>query len=148
MNQLATHRVDFYVLDNTHELSTLKTVCKLVEKAYQQNHTILILTENASMSDKLNQLLWTYSDTSFIPHSNNPADTVPILICVKTQDSISLTDYEILINVSTQFPDNFQKFQRVVEIVDGTPENKQTARMKYKMYREKQCQLFSHQIIS
>jgi DNA polymerase-3 subunit chi len=139
-------RVDFYVLQDTHELSILKTACKLAEKAYQQNHTVLILTENASYADKLNQLLWTFNDTSFIPHSDNPNDKAPLLVIAAEQKSISLTDHEILINLSPQFPESLQSFQRIIEIVDGTPENKQIARNKYKMYREKNCQLFSHQL--
>ena len=60
-------RVDFYHLQNQRLEDVLP---KLLEKAYATGNKIAVKIGNDERVDFLNALLWTYNDTSFLPHGS------------------------------------------------------------------------------
>ena len=59
---------DFYILENRSPNGRFRLACRIVEKAYLKNNNIYLLTKNVEDSDILNDLLWTFSQSSFVPH--------------------------------------------------------------------------------
>ena len=58
-------RIDFYHLE---KMSFEEAVPLVLEKAYERGNKVLIRLEGAAACDSLNQILWTYSPDSFVPH--------------------------------------------------------------------------------
>ncbi len=138
-------RVDFYILpdDNLNNLRLF--ACRLAEKAWQQGQRILIRTENGDEARRMDDLLWTFRDGSFIPHGlagGEDQDQQPILIGPGNQP---LPQVPLLINMcaDTVQPD---AAERVAEIVNQEAGLKQRGREHYKMYREQGHELHHHEM--
>ena len=116
-------RIDFYQLNPSRR--TEDVVCRLCEKAYSQQQHVLVLTRDAEQSERIDQMLWVYEDDSFIPHDLDEVDGMktPVLI----QNNPASTGHrEILINLTTNIPEFFPQFERVLELV--TEDNRTEAR--------------------
>ena len=137
-------RVDFYVLERTPAGERDVATCKLAHKAYRLGHRIYILTPDADQADKLDQLLWTFSPGTFVPHglnSNETADPLPVVIGPEEPP----TEFDdVLISLVSQVPECFSRFRRVAEIVDNDAEQKQHARARFRFYRERGYPLQTH----
>lgn len=139
-------RVDFYILNKSEIRSCYQLACRLIEKAYMKTHTVYVHVENEQQAHLLDELLWTFRDNSFIPHtllneSHNIA--APVRIGYK-QAPDKLTD--IMLNLTLVIPPFYQSFQRIIEIVPTIREWQEALRKHYRYYREQGCQLIDHQI--
>ena len=63
----------FYKLKNT---SIDLFLISLIEKSISKNWNSLVLLDNTERMEEINDLLWTFSDTSFIPHGSQ-SDSSP-----------------------------------------------------------------------
>ena len=120
--------------------------CKLVDKAYQLKHTIYIHTANQPQAQQLDDLLWTFNQGSFLPHSLNSAEhsaAEPIVIGYPQQ---ATTFHDVLINLNEEVPAFFSQFERVAEIVCGDDNMRNQARQRYKFYRDRGYSLNTHNI--
>jgi len=138
-------KVDFYLLESLGFDGVYNTVCKLSEKAYEQQKTVLIYVRSKSEAEHLDKLLWTYSETSFLPHALIPQKT-PISIGFLDGELPFPQKYDILLNLTLKTPEFFNQFDRVIEVVSGEPTERQAARERYRFYRDNQCELNSHQL--
>ncbi len=149
-------KVDFYVLPENS--SREHFACALVQKALtqkQDNH-IYIDTASESAAAALDDLLWTFKDTSFLPHCllADNADDVPVVIGHGAQTHQQIPDHaRIMINLSNQMPqssnpDALNKVERILEIVAGSESDRQQARQRYANYRDQGHELNSHTIES
>jgi DNA polymerase-3 subunit chi len=136
-------RVDFYLLTTN---TSLPFACRLIDKAYQQSESAYVYTSSIQESQQLDELLWTFSDISFIPHSmitTENSSVIPFLIGNTTPPAIC---QNLLINLTNELPDFFKQFKRVIEIVPATEEKKSLARKRFAEYRQQNCELNTHQI--
>jgi len=139
-------QVDFYVLESSDELSRMKTVCRLADKVQRMGHNIFVLTQDANQSKKLDDLMWTFSQSSFLPHATfDDADPhqnqQPVVIHHHPIDKKS----HVLINLQSNVP-NTQSYQRLVEIIDQQESVRDTGRNKYRCYKDKKFQIKTHNI--
>jgi hypothetical protein len=72
-------RVDFYILERPANEALLMLACKLTAKAVDQQYEVLINTGGAEDSARLNDLLWTFAQGSFLPHRMIDDDSQPDL---------------------------------------------------------------------
>jgi DNA polymerase-3 subunit chi len=141
-----TPRVDFYfskAKENSQQFA-LQTACRIAEKAFNAGHRIHICVSNAEDCKKLDALLWTFRDGSFIPHevSDSPIQNCPVTIGA----NIDIEHTDMLLNVVHQVPDNFMQFQRIAEIVDIQPESVVAGRERYRFYRESGLEPQHHEV--
>lgn len=136
-------RTDFYLLkpSDSDEQSLLLTVCRIIEKAYLKSHQIYVHCEDEKQAKTLDSLLWTFRDTSFIPHNLSDA---PVFIGYNTPPPPVFCD--IFINLAKIVPDFFNQFQRIIEVIPEIPESRGNARERYRFYREQHCELHSHHL--
>ena len=132
---------DFYLATETGFDQCLPLVCKLVDKAYQQQHAVFILVPSEILAKTLDDLLWTFRDDAFIPHSLQHQSQLNIQIGFD-QTAPKLQD--IFINLTSVIPDFFPQFQRILEIVPQ--DQKDTARKKFRFYKEKNCEITTHDL--
>lgn len=138
------NRVDFYILPENSNPN--RFVCSLVSKAWQGGNRIYIHTINREDAVMLDDLLWTYNDISFVPHSF-------VEQTKEEQTSISIgwtgklpDDQQVMVNLSENIPDFARKFERIVEIVAGDEEQRGKARQRYRDYRDQGYELHDHKI--
>lgn len=116
----------------------LQTACRLCAKAVQQNMTVLIYAPDQAVLEQLDQLLWTFSPTSFIPHCDIREDselvnTTPVILSNRIPTG---RPFDVLLNLHQQQPSNFDQFNRLIEIADTSSEGMQTARARYRFYKD------------
>lgn len=137
-------RVDFYILeDNQRD----QFVCRLAEKIYSQGKTVYIHTEGDEKSREIDQLLWSFRDGSFVPHHSDcdPGEhqTSPVEI---GSGELGEHHNEVLINLTTEVPLIFSRFERVAEIIPEGDPDRTSGRERFRFYRDRGYPLQSHNI--
>jgi DNA polymerase-3 subunit chi len=139
-------RVDFYLLSNSQPDAVGLVACRLLEKAYQRGHRVFVFCDSKENAERLDELLWTYKEDSFIPHNlqgEGPEPPPPVQIGYSAEPR-GFND--ILLNMSPTIPEYFTRFRRVMEIVAADDPAKEISRNHYREYRTKQCDLHTHNI--
>ena len=137
-------RVDFH----SQVSDKYNYTCRLVRKARAANCQIIILVNDEDQLRLLDQELWQFSATDFLPHvglSDALAAVTPILLT--TQLSNSIPHRDLLINLRPEVPDHFEQFNRVIEIVSSDTEDSQAGRQRFKQYQQSGIQP-SHTVAS
>lgn len=143
-------RIDFYILPDSASSSRPLLACRLADKAYKLGHHIYIHTESREQAMQMDDLLWTFSQGSFLPHAlaadrGNPAP--PILIGQGDEPALSPeAGADVLINLTSGVPLFFSRFERVAEIIDQGDAQKQAGRERYRFYRDRGYALQSHNV--
>ena len=138
-------RVDFYLLAKSQPKDCWLLACRLLEKAYQRGHRVFVYCETADDAILLDELLWTYKDDSFIPHTLQGEGSPSPVIQIGYGDNADNFN-DILINMSTSIPAFHIRFQRIMEIVLDQDSAKEISRQHYRTYRNQQCELHTHSI--
>ena len=141
---MPTH-IDFYVLKRSGS-DSLRFACRLTEKAYNAGHRIYIDTVDTEQAQYLDELLWTFSDTSFVPHRRIAAagqgpEPVAIGHGCPPDDSA-----DVLLTLQPDAPEYFTRFGRVLEFVHGDPQQQSSARQRYRFYQGRGVRIETHQI--
>jgi DNA polymerase III subunit chi len=124
-------KVDFY----TGSEDKLRTACQLSHKAMQNGLRVLLHAPDESVAHKLDQLLWHFPATAFMPHCHSheaDAATMPVVI---GRDEI-LPHSELLISLHNVCLPFFSRFERVIEIVGQDEEDAKQGRDRYKFYKD------------
>lgn len=136
-------RVDFYLLESS-EIGKDAAVCRLAQKAFANGHRIYIRTPDTAAAQRLDALLWTFNQGSFIPHATHPANDTndyPVLI---GRDEPPAGFDDVLIQLAPEPPAAFERFQRVLEVVGPAEDDKQAGRNRFRFYRENGCTPATH----
>jgi len=136
-------RVDFYLLGKEEDRRD-RFACRLAEKAYRMGHRVYLLAPDASSAGALDELLWTFSQGSFVPHGqlgDANADEHPVLIGHAEPPS---GFQDVLVSLANEVPDWVGRFERVAEIVGATEQDKHQARERFRHYRERGYPLETH----
>lgn len=141
-------RVDFYVLSDTAADARLRFACRLAEKAVDRGHRVYVQTSSPALTQHLDELMWTFSDRSFLAHevANDAAPPPhPRVLVLLGQVEAPLSHRELLINLTDRLPD-LDAYERIIEIVDVDPERKRLSRERFKIYRDRGCALRTHNL--
>jgi len=131
-----TERVDFYVLKSATVAQRANFACRLTEKAYLRDLRIVILSETLADAQALDDMLWTFSERSFVPHAISDARsdaTTPVQL---TADLDAIEGADLLVNLSGRLPTRVERFARVAEIIDGDDDCRRLGRERFKIYRD------------
>ncbi len=137
-------RVDFYLLSD--ESGMYKFACIMASKAWSAGNHVYMYTETEDTAKKLDDLLWTFRDISFVPHEiyneteNNEA---PITIGFGNHFP---NHSQVMINLDYKIPEFAEKFSRIIEIVENNEKNKKVARQRYRQYKENDYEIHDHKI--
>ena len=141
-------RVDFYVLQSGAEQQRALFACRLAEKAWRLGHRIYVHTPSAAATRRLDELMWTWRDGSFLPHLTledaagaDPDGATPVLLGHGDEPG---ADHQLLINLADDVPLFFSRFDRVAEIVGGQAAEK--GRERFRFYRDRGYDLSTHKL--
>jgi len=140
-------KVDFYLLSAGDPDGRERTACRLVEKAYRLGHRVYLLAPDQDATLELDELLWTFSQGSFVPHAvctvDADPDVHPVLIG-HTEPPAALND--VLVSLVADVPPWFSRFSRVAELVGAADADKARARERFRFYRERGYPLDTHNL--
>ncbi len=138
-------QVDFYLVSSGSDDALGRVACRIAEKAWQQGHRVYLLTDSAQAAADMDDLLWTFKQNSFVPHSRagNDDDQCPVLV----GDSDSLPPgIEVLVNMTASVPRSAEACARVADLVAGNAEARRAGRERYRHYRDAGAQLRTHEV--
>jgi DNA polymerase-3 subunit chi len=142
-----TERVDFYVLKSATPQQRWIFACRLAEKAYLGDLQVVILQDELSEAKALDDLLWTFSERSFVPHElclDEKFDAgTPVHIGL---DAGKLPAADLLVNLTDRLPLHLPRYARVAEIIDAHAERRRLGRERFKQYRDLKLMLETHQL--
>jgi len=139
--------IDFYVISDTAPDAHLRHACRLAEQAVNTGERVFIRATHADDAKRIDELLWTFGDRSFLPHeiatSGSPSHPlVRILIGNEPPDNFR----DLLINLSVDTPADIASLSRIAELVPADPERKRVAREHFKQYRERGVEPTTHNV--
>ena len=135
-------RIDFYF----EAEDKLRVACRLSAKAAQKKLRVLIYAPDEAEAQRIDKLLWTWQATGFLPHcmTRSPlAAQTPVLI---THDPEDTPHDEVLLNLHSQWPPAFSRFQRLVEIVGRDDADREAARGRFRFYRDRGYEIVNHDL--
>lgn len=137
-------RVDFYILPSDSARERALFACRLAEKAYQQGHQLFLRVSDAAEAARLDELLWTFRQGSFLPHARmEAAEGEPILIGTEVGER---TPRDVLVNLAESLPAHWSDHERVAEVVNQAPAVLQGSRARYRAYREHGSEPHTHRM--
>lgn len=136
-------KVDFHL----NVANKINYASKIIQKARAQNLKVLVLAEPPELR-QLDHFLWSEPADGFAPHclASAPVSTLQrteVVLCESVPIQQQVVSH-VLLNLSTQQPENYQQFQRVIEIVSRQEDDLQMARQRWSFYKSKGLLLELH----
>ncbi|MEZ5564583.1 MAG: DNA polymerase III subunit chi [Gammaproteobacteria bacterium] len=143
---MSATRVSFYVLSNGGPTARLGFACRLAEKAWKLDNRIYAHTADADMARQLDNLLWTFRQGSFVPHELLVSGVQPVAPITIGTDGSDGGMADLLINLGNTVPEFYDRYARIAEIVDGSPEGREAGRSRHRYYREQGLAPETHEV--
>lgn len=137
-------RIDFYVLQSDQPREADTFACRLAEKAYRAGLRVLLAVDNRARAGELDQLLWTFREDSFLPHAPQSAEQ-GAAVEINCGEEPGL-HHGLLINLCSEVPGWFSRFERLAEIVLQQPRALARSRTRFSHFRDRGYPLQSHKI--
>jgi DNA polymerase-3 subunit chi len=112
--------------------------CRLVRKARAAKCQVVLLATDRTQLAALDEALWTFSDLDFLPHvmaGDSLAAQTPVIL--SDTDEAKLPHHQILINLTSNAPAHFARFERLLEIVSLEDADKLAGRERYRFYQQR-----------
>ena len=115
------------------------SICSLARKLYKTGRRIIIIDIDDNL-EKLDKLLWTFEQNSFLPHkiyeSDTCFDTPIILVSAIHPDKKSVLDkYDSIINIYEKPIIDKINDKSIYEFVENIENKKEISRKKYTLYK-------------
>ena len=142
-------QVDFYLISNQVTDAKLKFASRLCNKIQRLDKKTLVVTDSVAITEQLDDMLWSFSDTSFVAHeqiTDEALSSIQIGEHIQVDQQVLARGYGVLINLCEEVPVFSHHFDRVAEIVDPSDSDKAAARARFKSYKEEGFELKTHNI--
>ncbi|WP_060482206.1 DNA polymerase III subunit chi [Pseudomonas sp. NBRC 111119] len=137
-------KVDFYILPTDALSARLDFACKLCDKAWRLGHRVYLHCQDEAQRMALDQRLWAFRGEAFVPHDMAEAQPDASVALGLGEDAGAHCD--LLINLGAAVPGFVGQFERVAEIVVEEPGIRQSARERFRFYREQGYALQDHRL--
>ena len=119
-----------------------RLLLRLLKEILPQGKTALIVAGDDDLAEKVDALLWTMEQQSFVPHclaEHSLAAETPVRITGENfpDDSESPPPNEVLVNLHSEIPSLFSRYRRLLEIVGEDEADKECGRKRYRHYKER-----------
>jgi DNA polymerase-3 subunit chi len=128
-------RIDFH----TNVPDKIAYACRLVRKAYGAKNRIVVMTQDAAQLAAFDAALWSFSATDFLPHvhvSDPLAPDTPIVLA--DSDDVELPQADLLVNLATRAPAQFENFPRLIEVVAQDEADAAAGRVRFVAYKRQE----------
>lgn len=122
--------------------------CRLLRKAVVGRCARLLVTAEPSLLDALDVALWEFSTVDFMGHCRCTDE----LQIVKRSSVVlaplaavqSASAEQILVNLGTEVPPGFERFERLIEIVGCDESDRRCGRVRWRHYADRGYSLARH----
>ncbi len=117
---------------------------RVAAKAQGQGKQVMIYAPDAGVADDIDRLLWTKPVLGFVPHCRDNdalAGETPVLIGANAD---ALRSADVMINLHTEQPPAFARFEQLVEIIGADETGREQGRERYRFYKARGYALKSH----
>jgi len=121
--------------------------CRLLRKAYASGAQVAVTAE-AEVLGELDQLLWSFSTTEFVPHCRPSDDNDSMLgrSVLLVDSPAACAHHGVLVNLGMQVPAEFERFERFIEVVSQDNDERLGARARWKYYSDRGYSMQRHDI--
>ncbi len=140
-------RVTFYIHDRDSD--TELWVCRLLDKIQRSGNTCFVWIPDDPTRNSLDRRLWTWEPGSFTAHemqSGGNTAEAPIVISAEPPTSDNRQTLLVWRHPGDTPPEFFSSYERCLEIVAGSEDDKRPARQRYKFYRDRGYAMETHNI--
>jgi DNA polymerase-3 subunit chi len=138
-------QVNFYILASSELEARLQFVCRLVQQALlKQGCDVLIQVDNEAQARELDELLWVFQPEAFVPHAvshEKNSEHAPVNIGWHSDPG---QHHQLLVNLSTEIPPFFARFERMMEVVVQQEDVLHYTREHYKYLRDRGYPITDH----
>lgn len=138
--------VQFIVAEDTAKLDRRRMACVLAEQTHLKQRRLRIVTATPEELNALDDLLWTFSDISFVPHEKLPSGQTPAAPIVLSCDAFVPAADDVIVNLANTVPAEILQAARVVELVDHDADARLAARRRYRIYQDAGCTIDTRRI--
>ena len=135
-------RIDFYSTAG----NKLLVACQISAKAVRQGMRVMVLAPDEAQLRRLDQLMWTWQPTGFLPHCVLPSRLAASTPVALARDESHVLHDEVLLNLGTRTPDQFARYQRVAELVGPDDGDRSAGRDRFRFYRERGYEIHHHEL--
>lgn len=140
-------RVDFYVSPEAGEAVRLRLACRVTEKAYLAGQRVLVWSNDAALLPRFDELLWTFTEGSFVPHELAAQTGTDCASPVALSSGPLPPGFDdVLVNLGDVVPPFYEHFARVAEFLDGRAEVRASGRERFKTYRANALEPNTHTV--
>jgi DNA polymerase III subunit chi len=136
-------RADFYLIDKPRfRDDPLLLVCELAKKAFESGQRTLILARSSEQAEQLDEKLWEFDETAFVPHqiAGDEDDVItPVLIAAP---GTAIADHVLVINLRDDCVSG--KIERVLEVVPADDAERAGSRERWKIYKTAGFEVAKH----
>jgi DNA polymerase III subunit chi len=123
--------------------------CRLLRKAYLSGANVVV-TAGPGVLAELDDLLWSFSPTDFVPHCRTSAPGnglagTPVLLA---ESLVAVPQHGVLVNLGQVTPEGFERFERVIEVVTQADDDRLAARNRWKYYTDRGYAMKRHDLAS
>jgi len=127
-------RADFYLIDKPRfRDDPLLLVCELAKRAFDSGQATLILTRTFDEAERLDEKLWEFDESAFIPHQIAGDDDDAITPVLIVPPETSTADRPLVINLREDCAPGL--FERVLEVVPADEAQRTGSRARWKTYQ-------------
>lgn len=139
--------VRFYVLSTAGMQERLRYACKIIQTAYRKGSFCYVLTDSPQQSHTLDELLWTFSPNSFIPHQmyQDELPQFPNTVLIGHQPAPAQWQ-KVILNLSSNPPADLTNTERLLEILDNDEQIKVLGRERFRHYKRLGIEPITHHI--
>ncbi len=124
--------------------------CRLIRKIYSSQANLVVKASPEVLS-KLDQELWSFSKTDFIPHCHlkEPFEIVnlcPVVLTETIESLDKLPHHEVLLNLGEEVAQGYEKFEKVIEVVGLEESDKVKARLRWRFYAQRGYPISKHEV--
>lgn len=119
---------------------------RVAAKAHGQGKQVMIYAPDPAVADAIDRLLWTTPALGFVPHcrdSDALANETPVLIGANAD---ALRTADVMINLHSEQPAAFARFERLVEIIGQDEAGREQGRGRYRFYQARGYALKTHDL--
>jgi DNA polymerase-3 subunit chi len=144
----------------------LRMACEVVRKHYEAGRHVVVYSTDGPRLARFDRLLWGFEPTAFVPHvmADDPlAPQARVVLCrsapwqatrlalaassdEKNSSAKEDTSVPWLVNLDSNCPPEAEHFERILEIVSGSEQDKAEARVRWRQYQAAGHTLHAHDV--
>lgn len=114
----------------------LAYACRLLRKAVASGARVAVVARNDAL-DRLDTDLWSVSPSDFIAHCKGSADATAqrrASVVLVSDTSQVVAPFAVLVNLADSVPAQFERFDRLIEVVSTHESDREKARDRWRHY--------------